>query len=382
VYVRNTNVKQAAPTYVFTNIDFPQATPYYIGFGAATGGSFAVHALKTFSLEIISYKLYVILPQILPSNIGVMGVQGNGSTSVLVTISSGNSYDVFRANQLSFTNMYFNMNYLNNNYISYNNNGLLYYHHRDASNISFAAATRVYVRGYTGPVFQLRRSTDNALQDFYTDEYQTYLTTGSNGTGTSYATWIGAGIAYVRTWYNQNGNGNNANNATAGATQPIIAIDNGKYVVQWIAASGTFLQLTEPILPSTIFCEFYNTNTTGSIACYVDTLNAPVNYQQRFSNLSVNGGSATANDWYFRSSGTKLSYVDGTSTTSLTAWGSWKTVGLSTTSPSHQGGLGFIGRDGLNTANSINGYMSQIVFHNKAMLPGNLVGFHTERLIV
>jgi hypothetical protein len=384
VYRSSASTKPASPSYIFTNVDFPVETPYYIGFGAATGGGFEDHALKSLSLEIISYKLYWILPPTLPTNIGILGTSGNGTITQLDTIYSGNSYDVYKANRLIFSNMYLNMNYLNGNYITYNNNGSLYHHHRDASNISFAAATRVYVHGYTGPVFQLRRSTDNQLQDFYTDEYQTYLTTQPNGTGDAYTTWIGGGTAYIRIWYNQNGDLNNAINTTADTTQPVLAFDNGKYVVQWIAASvgGTFLQIPEPITPSTVFCEFYNTNLTGSIACYVSTTGALVNYQQRFNNLSVNGANATNNDWYFRASGTKLSYVDGTSTTGLTAWGSWKTVALSTTAPSHQGGFGYIGRDGGNTANSIHGYMSQIVFHNKAMLLPNMIGFHTERLIV
>lgn len=380
VYVRNTNVKPAAPSYIFTSVDFPADTPYYIGFGAATGGSNEVHALKSFSLEIISYKIYYILPPVTPTNIGVMGRQSNQTVSVIDTIYSGNSYDLYRANQLAYNNLYFNMNYLNGNYITYNNGGNLYYHHRDASNISFAAAARVYVRGYTGPVFQLRRASDDALQDFYTDEYQTYLTTLPNGAGTTFATWVGASTAYVRIWYNQNGVANHATNLTSGNTQPYITLNNNKYVLTFDVSSA-FLQIKEPITPNTLFCEFYNTNTQGTIATYMNTSNALFDYQQRFDGLLTTGPNNTVN-WYSRAGGTKLSYVDGTSTTSMTAWGSWKTVALSSTIPDHRGGgFSYIGR-GFSTSNSMNGFMSQIVFHNRAMQVGNMVGFHHERLIV
>jgi len=380
VYVRNTNVKPAAPTYVFTDVDFPTDTQYYVGFGAATGGSNEVHALKSFTMEIISYKMYYILPPVTPTSITVMGRQANQTLSVIDTIYSGNSYDVFRANQLTYNNFYLNMNYLNGNYITYNNAGNLYYSHRDASNILFAAATRVYVRGYNGPVFQLRRASDSALQDFYTDEYQTYLTTLPNGAGTTFVSWVGASTAYVRIWYNQNGGTNHATNITSGNTQPYLTLSNNKYVLTFDVSSA-FLQINEPIQPNTLFCEFYNTNTAGTIATYMNTSGALLDYQQRFDSLLTTGPNNTLN-WYSRAGGTKMSYVDGTSTTSMTAWGSWKTVGLSSTAPDHRsGGFSYIGR-GFSTATSMNGFMSQIVFHNRAMQVGNMVGFHHERLIV
>ena len=45
------------------------------------------------------------------------------------------------------------------------------------SSLSVCYSVRLVVFTYTGPVFKLRRSSDNVLQDFYTDKTQSYLTT-------------------------------------------------------------------------------------------------------------------------------------------------------------------------------------------------------------
>lgn len=383
VYVRNTDTKPQSPTYTFSSVNFPVSTMYYIGFGAATGGATSNHFLRSFTHEIISYKLVWIPPIFAPSNVSVVLSNAPSSDRVLTRVVSENSYNLRGVMDVSFNYFYLNMNYSNGNYLTFNNNGLFYFSHRSADSVMFAISTRVYVHGYAGPVFQLRRSSDNALQDFYTDEMQTFLTTGPNNTGTSFATWIGVSTAYICVMYNQNGTANHATNVNNNTTQPVLALVDGKYVIQWIPANSTFLKITEPITPNTIFTQFYNTNTTGSIACYSSVDGTLIVYQQRFSNLSVNGGNSTA-DWFFRAGGTKLSYVDGTPTTSMTAWGSWKTVALSTSSPTHNnGGFAFIGRDSASnfSTNSINGYMTEIIFHRYPMSVGAMYIYHADRLL-
>jgi len=70
-------------------------------------------------------------------------------------------------------------------------------------------------------VVRVRRDNDNAEQDFTATEV-------SDGT---LAAWVGAGNdGFVRTWYDQSSNGNNATQSTA-ATQPTI-VSNGSLVTE------------------------------------------------------------------------------------------------------------------------------------------------------
>ena len=52
---------------------------------------------------------------------------------------------------------------------------------------------------YSGPHVRIKRSTDNAEQDFSFDK---------DGNSTEYETWIGSATAYVTKWYDQSGNNN------------------------------------------------------------------------------------------------------------------------------------------------------------------------------
>lgn len=88
---------------------------------------------------------------------------------------------------------------------------------------------------------RVRRSTDNAAQDFLAD------VTGNltiSGTGQTLASWLGAATGYVVTWYDQTSAGNDATQATA-ANQPIIqqSVRWPGYVVIF-NGSSTFLTLT------------------------------------------------------------------------------------------------------------------------------------------
>lgn len=74
---------------------------------------------------------------------------------------------------------------------------------------------------YTGPVVEVRRSSDDTTADFTADEVE-------DGT---LAAWVGAGNdGFVATWYDQSGNSRDATQATAGS-QPQI-VDNGSVVTE------------------------------------------------------------------------------------------------------------------------------------------------------
>jgi hypothetical protein len=120
---------------------------------------------------------------------------------------------------------------------------------------------RTLISSYTGPVFKLRRQSDNALQDFYTDTFQTYLTTSPNNSGTSLNIWSSNNICYLHTWYNQVGNGNNAIN-TNNLTQPTIVKINDKYIIKFDnIIRDSKLTISTEIKISAVFCHFYTTST-------------------------------------------------------------------------------------------------------------------------
>jgi hypothetical protein len=96
---------------------------------------------------------------------------------------------------------------------------------------------------YTGPVLNLRRSTDNVTSDFYAD-LNGVLWTGAGGTGTIFNTWIGTGTAYVATWYDQSGKAKHATQSTA-ASQPSL-----NATTRAVSFNSTYLQIPDGALPS------------------------------------------------------------------------------------------------------------------------------------
>lgn len=256
-----------------------------------------------------------------------------------------------------------------------------------ASTMSVCFSVRLILSSYNGPIFRVRRSTDNAVSDFYTDSTQSYLTTGPNSTGTSYATWISGATGYVTTWYDQSGHRSNATNTAGNLTQPNIALVNSKYVLQFRSSDQTRLNITA-VQPNTIFCHFYNTNTNNGTI-----ISTEYDYQMRFGNsngTSVNGDS-NAGDWYYSGTGTKRAYNNGLSsnTVLLNAWNvfsvsvetpTWIT---SSTSPgtSSFNKIGADGWQGLNSVRNLNGYMTELICHNTALTNYDLQNYYSNRLL-
>lgn len=241
----------------------------------------------------------------------------------------------------------------------------------------YAFSVRVVVSTYNGPVFNLRRSSDNATSDFYTNATQSYLTTGANGSGTTYATWIGANTAYVVTWYDQSGRGNHCTQSNT-TIQPTISLQNSKYVVTFNNTTGTYFNLTTASQPNTIFCQFTNSNTNfGSIIC------SNADFSQRFgqnSGININGQS-NANDWYFSQGVPKFAYNNGVSATTVLL-SNWNSLALSTTSTVYTlGSFTKVGTDGFSTARGMNGYMAEMIGHNIAMTITDASAFYRNRLI-
>jgi hypothetical protein len=238
-------------------------------------------------------------------------------------------------------------------------------------------SVRLVVSTYTGPVFQVRRSSDNLLQTFYTDDTQSYLTTGSNNTGTTFSNWIVANTAYVYVWYDQSTNANNASNSVNGTTQPNISLQNSKYVIQFQNANSTVLNIATSYSPYTIFCNFYNTNSA-----YGTIITSSRDYELRFGGgggIFINGDSNGA-DWFFSAGGTKIGYNNGSESTAVLV-GGWNLLSLTGTTLSNPSiNFQIIGKDNIDNTRGINGYMTEIIYINKTVTANDMVQYYNYRL--
>ena len=134
----------------------------------------------------------------------------------------------------------------------------------------YAGATAAFslrsLRGATtnSAVVQVRRSSDSALSDF----------TATQITDGSLVAWVGAGNnGFVRTWYDQSGNGNNATQATDGS-QPRIVVsgvlerdpaDTGRPTIRFGLVTSRLVTPTIAITSNcAIFAVTKHTNSTST----------------------------------------------------------------------------------------------------------------------
>ena len=150
-----------------------------------------------------------------------------------ITLIYGTDQSANRAAIESNINSFYNM------YWDGSQTGLL----DDYPSAAAAYSLRALNSAYTGAAIKVRRSSDNAEQDI------NLLYDGSLNTD-SLLNFVGSGSGYVTTWYDQSGNGINANQSSA-SKQPIIASSgvintlNGKPTMQFISAFVMDLNLTQ-----------------------------------------------------------------------------------------------------------------------------------------
>lgn len=131
---------------------------------------------------------------------------------------------------------------------------------------------------YTGAIMNIRRSSDNATTNVYAD-IQGNLGLSANGTGTTFSSWLGASTAYVVTWYDQSGTGNNATQTT-NANQPIFSLSG--MLIDSENSSTQFMNIPSGTVP-------------------VGTLNAPYSFvfkhgsQNNIYGTYIGGGDITTN---------------------------------------------------------------------------------------
>ena len=255
----------------------------------------------------------------------------------------------------------------------------------DTTKLKFAFSVRLLISTYTEAVIQIRRSSDSTTQDFYTDSTQSYLTTGSGGTGTSYSSWIGSSTGYITKWYDQSGQGNHATNSTAGSTQPLLYYNSttGKYITSWNTTNSTKLTLTSSSQPNTVFSHFYPSNSY-----YGTLIGTSIDYSVRFKDSTTASiyGDSNADDWFSYGGGTKVYCVNNSTSTSTFKVGttdtSWVALSLSVGTPTWRSvsfsTIGYTMKEP--TSRSFSGYIVDLICHNTTMDATNMQAFYSNRL--
>jgi hypothetical protein len=130
------------------------------------------------------------------------------------------------------------------------------------NNFTAGYSLRLLKGDYTGPMLNVRRSSDNATQDFYGD-IQGNLGTIRFGNGQSLVSWLNGSTAFVTTWYDQSGYNRPVTNTT-NSLQPTLST-TGNIVYN---GSTTYLNNTTPPLTSgiqkyTVLSNFLGTGAFG-----------------------------------------------------------------------------------------------------------------------
>lgn len=115
-------------------------------------------------------------------------------------------------------------------------------------NLAYIWEPRRTLASYTGPLGQLRRTTDGGLMDFYSTDMGHFDKALA-------AQWLGASTAFWRTLYEQKGSGNNLVQIT-NSRQPLYNanINNGRPGLEQTSTAQGMIDITAPITqPATIY---------------------------------------------------------------------------------------------------------------------------------
>jgi hypothetical protein len=263
------------------------------------------------------------------------------------------------------------------------NTTLYSYYIQSPSIMNGCYSVRLVVPTYTDPVINVTRSSDSTSSNFYTDATQSYLTTGPNNTGTTFASWSSGSTVYLNTWYDQSGKLNHCTQTNA-VNKPTIVVSNNKYVVYFNnTVTGSYVNITTPNAPYTILTEFnaQSVITYNTIACQGIGIDYGIRLSPTGSSSGSTNGNGNGNDWYYSQSGVKYSYVNDISTVSITLGTNYNTMALSV-SISSSTNIGVIGTDGNSqTTRGMNGYMTEFIMYNSQLQPLDLVGYNRFSLI-
>lgn len=125
------------------------------------------------------------------------------------------------------------------------------------SNVAAAYSLRKLRSAYSGSAVRVRRSSDSTEQD---------IGFASDGEfdSAAFSAFVGGGTGYVKTWYDQSGNGRDATQTTAGRQpQLVLSVFNSKTVIRASSASSHFLVATNAI-PNTIANTIFSVSATSA----------------------------------------------------------------------------------------------------------------------
>jgi hypothetical protein len=133
---------------------------------------------------------------------------------------------------------------------------------------------------------------------------------------------------------------------------------------------------------NTLFCHFYPTAGSTINCNTIFTTGIGIDFSQRFNGGNTNTGND--GDWYIASSGLKYSYVNGT-TTATVSLNAWNAMASSVQTPGVSSGdtnksLSVIGTDGYERSRGLGGYMSELMGHNIQMPTSELISFNSYGL--
>jgi len=217
------------------------------------------------------------------------------------------------------------------------------------------------------------RRDDNVTANLYSDFYQNNLITN---TGQNFKDWTAGRNSYVTTWYDQSGNGRHATNGNTG-TQPYFSFVSGKYVVFFESARSCVLNMPN-ITPNSVVCQFWNNN--GSYGSIASGLGRDIDIRFGGGANHVNGDN-NGNDWYVSSGGSKAAYMNNGST-DVNNFGTstWNYLALIVQNPNGTP-LNGIGMDGYSNSRSINGFMTEIIFHNQLLNANDVSDYYNNRIV-
>ena len=151
-----------------------------------------------------------------------------------------------------------------------------------------AYSLRLLRRAFTGPLVQIRRSSDNATQDFHAPG-------GRLDLGGILA-FIGGGSGYVSKWYDQSGNGNDLTQGTAGSQPSFGVLGNGLPGMTMNGSTGnlanTSFALAQPCTYHAVLRDIAKVNSqdnlfgTDAHVCFLNSSNV----------LGIYAGSILATD--------------------------------------------------------------------------------------
>jgi len=179
------------------------------------------------------------------------------------------------------------------------------------ANIKGAWSMKLLRQAYTGPIFAIRRSTDNATTNVYVNAFG-YACTNATFT-TTLRSWLGTATAYISTWYDQSGAGNHATQSATG-NQPSFTVDANSYL-SYVSfpSAAQFMYLPDGTMPAN------NTNYTLYVHHRSATFGTFIaggynTYNQALGLTRYNNGSNAGygNYWWARDVGTAdyNDYVD------------------------------------------------------------------------